>query len=277
MSRFVTGNELNYEIEKLIKEASLELILISPFIKLHDRLKDELKSNPNKESLKVTVVFGKNKEELSKSLSINELQFFKIFPNLEIRYEKRLHAKYYANQVSSILTSMNLYDYSFDKNIEFGVISEQKLIGTNKLDSESIEYFNKVIDNAEIVFKQKAIIKKSLGGFRKSFEGIKIIEDNIYKYYNIKPSPQQVDKQSQYSSYSRSNFIPGFCIRSGVKIEFNTKMPMSKKAFQSWSRFKNQEYAEKYCHFSGELSNGNTTFSRPVLRKNWKEASKYIK
>lgn len=275
MSRFITGSELNSEIEKLIKEAAYDLIFVSPYIKLHDRLKDELKSNPNRNELKVTVVFGKNEDKVSKSLAIEELDFFKMFPNLEIRYERRLHAKYYANEFSSILTSMNLYDFSIDKNIEFGVLSEKNSILKNKLDSESIGYFSKVIDNAEVVFRQEAIIKKSLGGLKKSFEGIKIIEDNIAEYYNT--SRPSANKQGFKPSLKSKEVPSGFCIRSGVRIEFNPKMPMSNKAYQSWTKFKNKDYPEKFCHFSGESSNGETSFNRPILRKNWKEASKYIK
>jgi hypothetical protein len=64
----------------------------------------------------------------------------------------------------------------------------------------------------------------------------------------------------------------GFCIRTGVQIPFNQKHPMCDKAFQSWEKFSNDEYPEKYCHFSGEQTNGETTFSRPILRKNWNKA-----
>ena len=52
---------------------------------------------------------------------------------------------------------------------------------------------------------------------------------------------------------------------------------MCDTAFQSWKKFSNNEYPEKYCHFSGELSNGETTFSRPILRKNWTKAKEIHK
>ena len=32
------------------------------------------------------------------------------------------------------------------------------------------------------------------------------------------------------------------------------------------------DYLEKYCHFSGEPSNGETSFNKPILKKNWKKA-----
>lgn len=32
------------------------------------------------------------------------------------------------------------------------------------------------------------------------------------------------------------------------------------------------DYKEKYCHFSGEPSNGETSVNKPILKKNWKKA-----
>jgi hypothetical protein len=47
---------------------------------------------------------------------------------------------------------------------------------------------------------------------------------------------------------------------------------MSYEAFKSWSKYSDPEYSEKYCHFSGEPSYGETCVSRPILKKNWKKA-----
>jgi hypothetical protein len=47
---------------------------------------------------------------------------------------------------------------------------------------------------------------------------------------------------------------------------------MSYDAFKSWSKYGDPDYAEKYCHFSGEQSNGETSVNRPILKKNWKKA-----
>ena len=66
----------------------------------------------------------------------------------------------------------------------------------------------------------------------------------------------------------------GYCIRTGEEVPFNLEKPFSDKSFKLWNRFKNQEFKEKYCHFSGEESNGQTTFSRPILKKNWTKAKK---
>ncbi|MEO8149946.1 MAG: hypothetical protein ABI723_20070 [Bacteroidia bacterium] len=49
---------------------------------------------------------------------------------------------------------------------------------------------------------------------------------------------------------------------------------MTEDAYQSWMKFKNENYAEKFCHFSGEASNGETTFAKPIMKRNWNEAKK---
>ena len=57
-----------------------------------------------------------------------------------------------------------------------------------------------------------------------------------------------------------------------MEIPFNVEKPMSYEAFKSWSKYSDPDYAEKFCHFSGEPSNGDTSVSRPILKKNWKKA-----
>ena len=107
MAKFLTGNELNSELEKILERADEQIVLISPYIKLHERYASTLKTKIDNPNLQITVVFGKNEEDLSKSMKQEDFMFFKQFPNIEIKYEKRLHAKYYANEQAAILTSMN--------------------------------------------------------------------------------------------------------------------------------------------------------------------------
>src|SRR6185312_2890824 len=128
MAKFITGNQLNTEVEKIFEQASSHIILISPYIKLHDRFASTLREKKGDPNIEMMVVFGKNEADYSRSMSPVDFNFFKEFPNIEIRYEKRLHAKYYANESTAILTSMNLYDYSQDNNIEAGVMTKHNLL-----------------------------------------------------------------------------------------------------------------------------------------------------
>lgn len=69
----------------------------------------------------------------------------------------------------------------------------------------------------------------------------------------------------------------GYCIRTGKLIPFNLKNPLAEKAFDSWVKFNDKNYPEKFCHFSEENTNGENCFAKPILTKNWNEAKKILK
>jgi hypothetical protein len=76
-------------------------------------------------------------------------------------------------------------------------------------------------------------------------------------------------ENNQNKAATKLNKNRGYCIRTGMEIPFNVSKPLSEKAFESWNKYKDEEYPEKYCHFSGEESFGETCFIRPILKKNW--------
>ena len=270
MAKFVKGNQLNAEIESLFEEADMELIIVSPFIKLHDRIVEALKPKVNDPKLHVSVVYGKNETDKKKSLREEDFLFFSQFANIQIFYEPRLHAKYYANEDKGILSSMNLYDFSQNNNIEFGVVSEFKLLGSSTIEEDSRVYFNKVIDGAQLEFSKDPQYEKNLIGLKK-YTHSEISKDDLSSLFGGSKS----NKTSTTKSKQKENELgEGFCIRTGEPIPFDVKMPYSKKAFQSWNYFKNDDFEEKYCHFTGEPSEGKTSMNKPILSKNWVKAKR---
>jgi hypothetical protein len=271
MADFLKGNQLIAELEKIFEEAEEQLVIISPFIKLHSRFIDVLKSKRDNHKLKITIVFGKNEEDISKSFSKNEFDFLKDFPNIEIKYEKRLHAKYYANESSALLSSMNLYEFSQNNNIEFGILTKTTLVGNllgDRIDSEAFHYFEQVINNSEILFERIPLYEDKLMGLTKKYSHSEIKIDILSKQLGSKIISLATEKANH--KIDDSNI--GFCIRTGVKIPFNTDKPFCESAFQSWNKYKDKDYKEKYCHYSGELSNGETSFAKPIMKKNWAKA-----
>ena len=263
MAEFLTGAQLNSELERIFEEANEQLIIISPFIKMHPRIKDCLLSKKEYSRLEITVVFGKNENDKSKSLSEDEFKFLKEFPNIEIKYAPRLHAKYYANESSAILSSMNLYDYSQNNNIEFGILTRPKVfnISGQSLDKDAYVCFDRVIENSERLYLRSPRFEKKYLGMSEKYIGSEIEVDNLSKQFGYEPKV----------SKSRASET-GFCIRTGVRIQFDIERPFSDRAFRSWNKFKEENYPEKYCHYSGEESNGETSFAKPILRKNWNKA-----
>jgi hypothetical protein len=281
MAIFLTGNELNTQLENIFEFANKHLILISPYIKLHERYASVLKSKKEIYDFKIIVVFGKNENDFSKSMKEDDFNFFKDFPNIEIRYEKRLHAKYYANEEAAILTSMNLYTFSQDNNIEAGVLTMRKgllgnLTSNDTLESDAGGYFDRVIEQSELLFLKTPTFESIKLGLSKRYISSEIQIDLLSEYFNSKIKTTTYFKKETIVANGTISKM-GFCIRTGIQIPFNPKQAMSDTSFQSWKKFSNNEYPEKYCHFSGESSSGETSFSKPILKKNWKQAKEVYK
>jgi hypothetical protein len=259
MAKFLTGNELNAEIEKLFESASEQLILISPFVKLHSRYKSSLLTKQTDCNLKITVVFGKNEYDLSKSFPVEDIEFFKHSPNIEIRYERRLHAKYYANERAAILSSMNLYSYSHDNNIEAGVLMTPPIgrsLGLNiieNLDTHTFNYFQRVIGQSSLLFSKIPQFESGLLGLTKKYIGSTVVADKL----------EGLDEREK--KY-KSEF--GYCIATGQRIPFNIEQPLCETSYKLWRMTGDKNFKGNYCHYSGE--EGATTYSKPILWKNWK-------
>ena len=277
MARFLKGNELNAELEKIFDDARGDIILISPYIKLHDRYKETLRSKLEDDRIRITVVFGKNEDDMSKSMKQEDFDFFKQFPNIEIRFENRLHAKYYANEKKAILSSMNLYGYSQNNNIEAGVLMEKKSIASftgENLDQETWQYFIKVIQQAELLFDKQPVYSKNILGIGKYINS-EITADKLSDFFNNKNYSKVFKKSVSIKEEEPIKVVQtgtGYCIRTGKEIPFNIKKPMEYGAFKLWNKYKDGDFPEKYCHFSGEESHGETSVNKPILNKNWKEA-----
>ena len=113
--------------------------------------------------------------------------------------------------------------------------------------------------------------------FDDAFKEVDYINQTSERFDLNTPKPTFTKQAESRSSKEKSTSTistkgKGFCIRTGIEIPFNLEKPMSYEAFKSWSKYSDPDYSEKFCHFSGEQSNGETSVSRPILKKNWKKA-----
>lgn len=286
MAKFLTTFDINAELANLIRHAESEIILVSPFIKLHSGIRDILETKKDRPEISLTILFGKNADNIAQSLGKEDFEFLKAFPNITIRYSGRLHAKYYANESAAILTSMNLYDYSQNNNIEFGILLKTNFVkdiavaltGDGSLDSQAYSYFREeVISKAKVMFHREPEFDKGIAGSGLGKKYIRSVEkanelEAIYKnagtaVKSSKPFSAPIARQP-----APTRTTTGYCIRTRAPIPFNPKRPLSEEAYKMWSQYSNPDFKEKYCHFSGEPSNGETTFAKPILKKNWARA-----
>lgn len=115
MAKFLNTSATNYFLEELIKDAKDRLILISPFLKLNDRIK-ELLADKNRLKIDVRIVYGKSE------LQPEEINWLKELTYIRTSFCKNLHAKCYLNEEFCIITSLNLYEFSQVNNNEMGVL-----------------------------------------------------------------------------------------------------------------------------------------------------------
>ena len=272
MAKFLDTFNLNSAIEKIFDDAFEELIIVSPYIKLHHRFVDSLRGRITEDKLKIIILFGKNEEDITKSLDLVTFNFLKKFPNIEIRYESKLHAKYYANGDTAVITSMNLYDYSQNNNIEAGVLIKTKLFNplSDDVDRDYQDYFYKIINRSRILFKNEPEYEKiNLGLSRRFTKSNNEIDLLTEMYLSTSKNVVKINKPAPSFTTKKNN---AYCIRTRTPITFNIEKPYCDAAFESWLKYKNEDFKEKYCHFSGDESNGETTKAKPILKKNWKEA-----
>lgn len=118
MAKFLNTSATNYFLEDLIKTATDRLILISPFLKLNDRMK-ELLADKNRLKIDVRIVYGKSE------LQPQEIEWLRGLTYVRTSFCKNLHAKCYLSESLCIVTSLNLYEFSQVNNNEMGVLIER--------------------------------------------------------------------------------------------------------------------------------------------------------
>lgn len=118
MAKFLNTSGTNYHLEELIKAARDRLILISPFLKLNDRMK-ELLADKDRLKIDVRIVYGKSE------LAPAEIEWLKALTYVRTSFCKNLHAKCYLSESSCIITSLNLYEFSMVNNNEMGVLIDR--------------------------------------------------------------------------------------------------------------------------------------------------------
>jgi len=144
MAKFLNTSATNYYLEELIKGASERLVLISPYLKLNDRIK-ELLEDKNRLKIDVRIVYGKSE------LQPNEINWLKELTFIRTSFCKNLHAKCYLNEESCIITSLNLYEFSQVNNNEMGIyVSRQDDVGMYKDAYEEAQRIIRISDEVRI-------------------------------------------------------------------------------------------------------------------------------
>ena len=86
MAKFLNTSATNYYLEELIKVARERLIIISPFLKFNDRIR-ELLEDKDRMKIDVRIVYGKSE------LAPHEINWLRSLTFVRTSFCQHLHAK----------------------------------------------------------------------------------------------------------------------------------------------------------------------------------------
>jgi len=218
MAEFLDTNGVSYHLGKLVKNAKEKLILISPFLKFNDRIKEFL-HDQDRLKLDIRLIYGKNE------LQPEENNWLRNLMSIRTSICKNLHAKCYLNENEAIITSMNLYEFSQQNNNEMGIYVTKE---------EDLELFEDIYKESMRLVRISDEIQITIS---------KVPKEQPKKSTAAKPKPKPKAKPINGS---------GHCIRCDTKIKLNPMAPYCKKCFSSWKKYENPDYKDNYCHICGK-------------------------
>lgn len=213
MAKFLDTTGISYHLEQTIKNANERLVLISPFLKINDRIK-ELLEDKDRLKIDIRVIYGKNE------LQPEENNWLKSMNSIRTSFCKNLHAKCYMNEKEALITSMNLYEFSQANNNEMGI------------------YVTKDTDDqlyTDIDTEAKRLIRIS--------DELKVSVEKV---------PQTENVQNKKTKDKTAVTGQGHCIRCDKTIKLNPPVPYCKDCYDIWKKYEDDEYQENHCHVCGK-------------------------
>lgn len=168
MAKFLNTTGVSYHLEELIKNTNDRLILISPYLQFHNRVRDHIQ-NLNVQKKDIRIVYRESK------LQLDESNWLESQIGVRTSVCPTLHAKCYLNENEAIVTSMNLYSFSQQNNDEMGIhVSKEN----------DPELYNDIYTEALRLLTISEEIRVSVKKVDKKAEETKIVEKQIKKSTN---------------------------------------------------------------------------------------------
>jgi len=253
MAQFMNATQARGEIERILSNAKYTIVVISPYMKINDDLITRL-TDAGKRNVKVLMVCREQ------DLKADERNKIEQIPNIDLRFNERVHAKCFYNDESMVITSLNLYASSLGDNREMGILLR------NEQQEDKIA-FQEAKNEAQFIIRESALnspdskpklIKEEKRG------GYNIAIDSEPKYDRIpKKQPQVEDSIIK----GISNFLgfgndTGHCLHCGKDIPLNVSAPYCPECYKRWAKYKDETYKEKYCHKCGNPA--DTSMKHPL-------------
>jgi len=227
MAEFLTTSGITFRLEGLIKAAKEKLILISPFLRVNERIR-QLIEDKDREKIDIRVVYGKNE------LQPEENNWLKSKASVRSSFCKNLHAKCFLNESEALITSMNLYEFSQVNNEEMGILV------TKVADPE---LYARVVEEAMRL--------------------IRISDEVRVTVEKVVPAESEVARKPRRgSSVPPPKPESGVCIRCRKDLKADPSHPYCRDCYATWKQFANPEFEEKHCHLCGKPN--RSTLRKPT-------------
>lgn len=224
-----TDDRVSSAILDIIRSAKDHIILVSPYNKFWEHLKDEIRLAIKRRVL-VTIVYREGEDETD----INWLTL----EGAKAIGVSRLHAKIFLNESEVLIDSMNLLETS-SKN--------SKEIGLSISGREEQAALREYVLNRLIPLGKEYPVKR--GNDRSPTQSQ--ISSGLQA---TTPRKKPIKKQSKSTGAS--------CIRCGLPIPYDINRPLCEKDYLTWSVYYDDSYPEVFCHACGNFA--NTSYLKPL-------------
>ena len=225
MAKFLTTTSISAELENLIKSATEEITLISPYLKVNQRLQDFIR-DADLRRVRVTVIYGKRDIQNAEREWMSRLTV-----PYETWFVPNLHAKCYLNENMAIITSMNLYEFSQQNNDEMGIYVTKE---------DDLELYQQIKDEAQRLRRTATLVQGT----------------PIEASHPSAPSKPLAAKAVEQVTPM------GYCIRCQTSVTLDPEKPYCDQHYRTWSRYGDKTYEEKFCHRCGKEH--STSMAKPL-------------
>lgn len=140
MASFLTTIGISSSIGQILRGATCQVGLVSPYIRLSDRAATQIR-RADQAGKTLLVVYGKT------DLPSKTREVFSSLQNLRLCYLADLHAKCFFNERELVVSTMNLYAFSEKNNREMGIRIRKN--GESGLYGDVLREVNSMIESAE--------------------------------------------------------------------------------------------------------------------------------
>lgn len=220
MAKFLNTSATNFFLEELIKNAKERLILISPYLKLNDRIK-ELLEDKNRLKIDIRIIYGKS------DLHPDEIKWMQKLDYVRLSFCKNLHAKCYINEDSCIISSLNLYEFSQVNNNEMGILIKK---------DEDFSVFKDAYEEAQRIIRISDEVRISLDEIK-----VEIVEETPNEY-SENSSKLTSSKLAAKYKLKTTELLEKFVEKGFLDINDKSKHYLTEQGKALGGEFKSNQY-----------------------------------